>query len=406
MKIEDRLIGSILPYARNPRRNENAIGKVAASIKEFGFRVPIVVDKEGTIVAGHTRLEAAQRLGLKTVPVHVAEDLNPSQAKAYRLADNRVAQESEWDMGLLKLELEELSADFNLDLTGFNPDELDSILAEAVEGMTDPDDVPEVAKDPVIESGDLIELGSHHLVCGDSTIQKTFERLLEGERTDMVFTDPPYNIDYGNLKYKKFKQRHIQNDSQDREQYKKFCRDLSESIRFFCPGCIYVFGPPGPEGRILFSTLDEFFHCSTTVVWNKDVFVLGWGKYQNKYEPCWFGWNETGSSFIEDRTLSNVWDFKRPKSSELHPTMKPVELVEYAISHASNVNGTVLDPFGGSGSILIAAEKCARKSRLIEIDPHYCDVIVSRWCNFTGKDEVKINGKTVSWVDHRVHKAA
>jgi DNA modification methylase len=406
MKIEERLISSILPYARNPRRNDQAINKVASSIKEFGFRQPIVVDKDGTVVAGHTRLEAAYKLGLKSVPVHVAEDLTEIQAKAYRIADNRVAQESEWDIDLLRLEMEELKDEIDLDLTGFDESELDKILVEAIEGLTDPDEVPQVDEDPVTEPGDLIELGRHRLICGDSRNIEVAEKLLDGSEADMVFTDPPYNIDYGNIKHPKFKVRNIENDNQSASDYSEFCRDFATVIMTFCNGCIYCFGPPGPDGRILFSALDQLFHCSTTIVWNKDNFTLGRGKYQNKYEPCWFGWNQSGSTFIDDRKLTNVWDFKRPKASDLHPTMKPVELVEYAIGHASNVNGTVFDPFGGSGSTMIASEKLSRKARLIELSPNYCDVIITRWSNFTGKDEVTINGKPVSWKKHQLEKAA
>ena len=191
MKIEERLISSILPYARNPRRNDQAINKVASSIKEFGFRQPIVVDKDGTVVAGHTRLEAAYKLGLKSVPVHVAEDLTEIQAKAYRIADNRVAQESEWDIDLLRLEMEELKDEIDLDLTGFDESELDKILVEAIEGLTDPDEVPEVEDDPVTDPGDLIELGRHRLSCGDSTDPDHVSKVMGEIKPLLMVTDPP-----------------------------------------------------------------------------------------------------------------------------------------------------------------------------------------------------------------------
>jgi len=389
MKIKNVAINTVVPYARNPRQNQAAISKVAASIKEFGWQQPIVVDSEMVVIAGHTRLAAAQSLGMDKVPIVVAEDLTPAQVKAYRLADNRVSQEAEWDHDLLTLELQDLlGEEYDLDLTGFSDDELAALLAEETEGLTDEDAVPEVPETPVTVEGDIWVLGNHRLMCGDSTSIDAVEKLMDGRKADMVFTDPPYNIDYGNIKHPKFKQRSIENDNMSLDQFADFCSSFVSVLVAMCDGCVYVFGHPGPDGRIMFSVLDKAMHCSTTIVWNKDQFTLGRGKYQNKYEPCWFGWHKSGSSFIDDRKLTNVWDFPRPKSSHLHPTMKPVELVENAIGHASNSGGIVLDIFGGSGTTMIAAEKNGRHSRLMELDPKYCDVIVKRWQEFTGKKAV------------------
>jgi len=277
--------------------------------------------------------------------------------------------------------------DFDLSLTGFDDDELASLLAEAVaEGLVDEDAVPEAPEQPVTVEGDVWLLGRHRLMCGDSTSIDAVEKLMDGKKADMVFTDPPYNIDYGNIKHPKFKQRSIENDNMSGADFKDFCASFVACIVAFCDGCVYVFGPPGPDGRIMFTQCDEAMHCSTTIVWNKDQFTLGRGKYQNKYEPCWFGWSKSGSAFINDRKLTNVWDFPRPKSSDLHPTMKPVELVENAIGHASNAGGIVMDLFGGSGTTMIAAEKNGRNARLMELDPKYCDVVIKRWQDFTGQN--------------------
>ena len=277
------------------------------------------------------------------------------------------------------------AAGFDLTLTGFDLGEIAALTLDETEGLTDPDAVPDAPAVPVTVLGDVWLLGRHRLMCGDSTSIDAVGRLMDGQKADMVFTDPPYNVDYGNNKSSKDVVREIQNDNMTREDFQTFCAGFTLSITSFCSGCVYVFGPPGPDGRVMFTELDNAMHCSTTIVWNKDRFVLGRGKYQNKYEPCWFGWNGSGSSFVNDRKLTNVWDFPRPSSSKLHPTMKPVELVENAIGHASNVGGMVMDLFGGSGTTVIACEKTARDCRMMELDPKYCDVIIQRWQNFTGQ---------------------
>lgn len=387
-------IDTVTPFGNNPRQiTPDAISKVAKSIDLYGFRSPIIVDDDRVILAGHTRLLAAQKLGLSEVPVHVASGLSKSKKRAYRLADNRAAEESRWDFPMLTEELGELMDEgFDLSDTLFDPSELANLFPdEPIEGLTDEDEVPEVQDDPVSVLGDIWVLGNHRLMCGDSTSIDAVEKLMDGSKADMVFTDPPYNIDYGNIKHPKSKVRPIENDNMSGSDFSDFCAAFAASIKAFCDGCIYVFGPPAADGRLMFTELDKMFHCSTTVVWNKDQFTLGRGKYQNKYEPCWFGWNKTGSAFIDDRKLTNVWDFPRPKRSDLHPTMKPVELVENAIGHASNVGGLVMDLFGGSGTTAIACEKTSRNCRLMELDPKYCDVIINRWQNFTGKQAVLLS---------------
>lgn len=397
-KVTRRKVASLIPYARNSRtHSDEQVGQIAASIKEWGFTNPILVDIDGEIIAGHGRLLAAQKLNIDEVPTMTAVGWSEAQKRAYVIADNKLALNAGWDNEMLKVELDGLKdLDFDIDLTGFNADELADLFPESEKaGLTDEDDVPEAPDKPVTVEGDIWVLGNHRLMCGDSTSIDAVEKLMDGSKADMVFTDPPYNIDYGNIKHPKFKVRSIENDNMSGSDFSDFCAAFAASIKAFCDGCIYVFGPPAADGRLMFTELDKMFHCSTTVVWNKDQFTLGRGKYQNKYEPCWFGWNKTGSAFIDDRKLTNVWDFPRPKKSDLHPTMKPVELVENAIGHASNIGGLVMDLFGGSGTTAIACEKTSRNCRLMELDSKYCDVIIQRWQDFTGKQAVhEATGKT------------
>lgn len=396
MKIETTPIDKLVPYVNNARTHSpEQVDQIAASIKEFGFNNPVLIDKKNGIIAGHGRVMAARKLELKEVPTVRLEHLTETQKKAFILADNKIAMNAGWDEELLALELKDLDdVMFDLNLTGFDGKELDELIQpEPVAGLTDEDEVPEEPIEPVTKAGDLWILGNHRLLCGDSTKPEDVERLMDGQKADMVFTDPPYNINYGNIKHPKSKIRSIENDNMTKDQFRDFCFKFIDLIKLHCDGCVYVFGPPGPDGRIMFTELDKVLHCSTTIIWNKDQFTLGRGKYQNKYEPCWFGWNKSGSAFTNDRKLTNVWDFPRPKSSDLHPTMKPVELVENAIGHSSLAGAVVLDSFGGSGSTLIASEKTGRKGRLIELDPKYCDVIIERWQNFTGKEALNEAGQ-------------
>jgi DNA modification methylase len=395
MKIEIADITSIKPYENNPRKlSETAIEKVAMSLKEYGFRQPIVVDKDRVIVAGHTRFRASKKLGLKQVPISIIDNLTDEQINAYRIADNRTAEESEWDNELLKMEIKELEAkDFKLDLLGFNDEQLNDILFEEKQGLTDEDEVPEAPEEPISKLGDIWKLGSHRLICGDSTKSEDFDKLMQNEKANVVYTDPPYNINYGNIKHEKFKMRDIKNDSMDKFQYREFCTKFIENLKQRCDGIFYCWGAQGKDGRLLFTILDDYLHNSTTIMWYKDQFTLGRGKYHNQYEPCWFGWNKSGESFIDDRKLVNVWNHKRPKKSDLHPTMKPIELIEIGLTHSTKIDDIVLDCFLGSGSTLIACEKLKRICYGMELDPKYCDVIIKRWENFTGKKAELENGQ-------------
>ena len=395
MQIKLAEISNIKPYENNPRKlSEQAIEKVAMSLKEYGFRQPIVVDKNMVIVAGHTRFRASKKLGLKQVPISVIDNLSEEQINAYRIADNRTAEESEWDNELLKMEIKELEAkDFKLDLLGFNDEQLNNILFEEKQGLTDEDEVPETPEEPISKLGDIWKLGNHRLMCGDSTKNEHFDKLMQNEKANVVYTDPPYNINYGNINHEKFKMRDIKNDSMDKFQYREFCTKFIENLKQRCDGIFYCWGAQGKYGRLLFTILDDYLHNSTTIMWYKDQFTLGRGKYHNQYEPCWFGWNKSGESFIDDRKLVNVWNHKRPKKSDLHPTMKPIELIEIGLTHSTKIDDIVLDCFLGSGSTLIACEKLKRICYGMELDPKYCDVIIKRWENFTGKKAELENGQ-------------
>lgn len=401
MKVELIDIGRVIPYARNPRRNEQAIAKVAASIKEYGFRQPIVVDEEMVIIAGHTRLQAAQQLGLTKVPVHTATGLTATQVKAYRLADNRTAQEAEWDDELLGLELGELAEQgFDLDLTGFDGDELEKLLAEIDEGgLTDDDDVPEAPETPVSKPGDIWVLGNHRLICGDSTDAAVLDTLLDGQLVDMVFTDPPYNVNYGDTAKDKTRAkggakagRKIMNDNLGNE-FEAFLTDACANMLRVTKGALYICMSSSELDTLQSAFRSSGGKWSTFIIWAKNTFTLGRSDYQRQYEPILYGWKEGNDHYwCGARDQGDVWFFNKPQKNDLHPTMKPVELVCQAVKNSSKSKDIVLDSFGGSGSTLIACEKLGRYARLIELDPAYCDVIVKRWEDFTGKSAKLSNG--------------
>lgn len=387
----------LIPYARNPRTHSDAqVSQIAASIKEFGFLVPVVVGEDNGIIAGHGRVLAAQRMGLESVPTVDASYLTDAQRRAFVIADNKLTLNADWDEELLKIEMTDLrDMDFDLDLTGFSEEEF-SKLFEPLKGKTEPDDAPEIQKEAVSKPGDLWLLGLHRVLCGDATKAEDYERLMAGEKADMVFTDPPYNVDYAGISKNqnpRHKIRTIINDKQEPDQWDDFCLDIFTNIKAVCGGDVYVFGAPGPDGmkmRLILSGLG--CHWSATIIWKKDRLILTPANYQRMYEPCFYGWFDK-SSYNGSRTETEVWEVKRPSRSDLHPTMKPIELIERALKNSSQVGHRVLDPFGGSGSTLIACERLSRVCRTMEIDPNYCDVIVQRWQDFTGKKAVHESGE-------------
>lgn len=402
MIVTEMPVERLIPYARNPRNNAAAIDSVKASIAEFGFRQPIVVDEKMVVIVGHTRLEAAKVLGLKLVPVHVAEGLSPAQARAYRLMDNRSHENAEWDDELLKLEFGDLQLDaFDLGLTGFDENELSELLSDATAtGLTDEDEVPEAPETPVTRQGDLWLLGEHRLLCGDATVLADVERLMEGGLADMTFTDPPYNVDYANPGKTKTggKDRRILNDALGSD-FQQFLQDACFNMLSVTKGACYVCMSSSELHTLQRAWLEAGGKWSTFIIWAKNAFTLGRSDYQRQYEPILYGWKAGSDHFwCGARDQGDVWNIDRLRINDLHPTMKPVELVERAIRNSSKTRDIVLDLFGGSGSTLIACEKAGRQSRLIELDPKYVDVIIQRWEDYSGNQAV-LQGEDRTFAD-------
>lgn len=391
MNIIEKKLTEITPYENNPRKNDEAVKYVAESIKQFGFKVPIVIDKNNVIVAGHTRYKAAKKLKLEQVPCIVADDLTDEQIKAFRLADNKVAEQAEWDFDLLADELDELF-DFDMTVFGFEDD-----IEEEEPEITEDDYEVEVPEEPKAKRGDIYLLGNHRLMCGDSTSIDDVERLMDGDKADMAFTDPPWNVNYGAVKdgnAQGYKPRTILNDFMGTEEFKDFMFDIFASLNFAQKdgAMTYVVMSAQEWGNMMLTLAQNNYHWSSTIIWNKDSLVLSRKDYHTKYEPIWYGWKEgTRLCPLEDRKQSDVWDIPRPKKSEEHPTMKPVELVARAITNSSKRGDIVIDLFGGSGTTLIASEQTDRCCRMMELDPKYVDVIVNRWEQLTGRKAILEN---------------
>ena len=372
LKLED-----IHPYENNPRNNKNAIGPVAASIKEFGFKVPIVIDKNNIIVCGHTRYEAAKKLGLKEVPCIKADDLNDKQIKAFRLADNKVAEIAEWDFDLLNQELEGLTID--MEQFGFVFEEEQEIVE---------DEVPDIPVEAKSKLGDIYVLGRHRLMCGDSTKIEDVEKLMNGNLTDLLITDPPYNVDYeGGTGLK------IENDNFDTAE--EFCQFLTDA--FNCanevmkPGAVfYIWHADVETYNFVKACKNVNWKVRQFLIWVKSSLVLGMKDYQTQHEPCLYGWKEGTHLWASDRKQTTILNFDKPQKNDIHPTMKPVALFDYEIKNNTKQGDLVLDLFGGSGTTIMACEQNGRVAYSMELDPRYVDAIVERWENFTGKKAVLI----------------
>jgi DNA modification methylase len=388
MKIIYKKISDINPYPENAKKHDKKqIQLVANSIERFGWMQPLVIDKNDNLIIGHCRLDSAKLLGQTEVPVVVAENITDDEIKALRLADNKL-NESAWDMDLVIKELKEIPD--LIDLTGFDRD----LLIELDEKD---DEVPEVPEEPKSKLGDLYELGQHRVLCGDSTKKEDVERLMDGKLSDMIHTDPPYNIDYGVSKNPRHKIRTIEGDKQSDEGWDQFCNDIYANFKLYNKGDIYMWGASSPEGMKMRLWLTEMgCHWSATIIWKKDRLVLTPANYQRMYEPCFYGWFGK-STYNGSRKEVEVWELKRPSNSKLHPTMKPIEVCEKAIINSSKERDIVMDLFLGSGSTLIACEKTNRMCYGMELDPKYIDVIVQRYVDYTGNNNIKLNGQEILW---------
>src|SRR6266850_2128956 len=414
MNIELRPINQIKPYDKNPRHNDEAVDAVAASITEFGFRQPIVVDGDGVIVVGHTRYKAAQKLGMEEVPVHVATELTPAQAKAYRIADNQTANIATWDKDLLPLELRDLKEmDFDLNTLGFDEEELATFLpGDITAGLIDPDAVPEPPDKAITQPGDLWILGDHRLLCGDSSKVEDVDRLLDGAKIQLVNTDPPYNVDVqprSNVaiaaglssfpatetsttkvgRKLRAKDRSITNDKMSDADFDKMLRKWFGNIaRVLEPGRgFYIWGGYGNCGSYPPALKESELYFSQAVIWVKEHPVMNRKDFMGNHEWAFYGWREGAAHrWFGPNNAIDVWSVKKvPSQQTLHLTQKPVELAVRAMQYSSLAGENVLDLFGGSGSTLIGAEQTGRKAYLMELDPLYCDVIVQRWEKFSGK---------------------
>lgn len=396
MKIQDVAVNKLIPYAKNSRTHSpEQVGQIAASIKEFGFRNPILVDGVG-VIAGHGRLLAAQKLGLNQVPTIDCSDMTESQKKAYIIADNKLALNAGWDTAMLSIEMQDLEDEgFDLTLLGFDDKELNALLQpEVVEGLTDEDVVPDVPVEPKTKLGDIYILGNHRLMCGDSTSVDAIDQLVEFGKADMVFTDPPYNMDFtGGIHAdgsKSYNSKHggIKNDKLSQSEAADFFDAINSVIYAYCVGAFYITFYRLGIGEYWKSLERTNLKVRSLIIWDKGNHTLSNSDYMSKYEPIFYGWTGDNHKFYGGNNGMDIWEVKRTAKNDLHPTMKPVELIEKALEDASKPNETILDLFGGSGSTLIACEKLRRKARLMELDPKYCDVIVKRWEDFTGKQAV------------------
>ncbi len=417
LEIKYKKIEEINPYENNPRDNEQAIEYVANSIKEFGFKVPIIIDKNNIIVAGHTRYKACKQLGIMEVPCIVADDLTPEQIKAFRLADNKTAEIATWDFELLQKELSGLCDFFDMGEFGFDLTETDNSIDEVIEDNFDVDNA--IPEEPKTKVGDIYKLGNHRLMCGDSTNIEIVRQLMNGQQADLLLTDPPYNVDIENDAGMK-----IKNDNMDSDSFRHFLTSA-----FICANAsmkkgasFYIWHGENESYNFRGACADAEWKIRQCLIWEKNSMVLGRQDYQWKHEPCLYGWKDGASHyFINDRTqttvietpldidkmkkeemkslLKEVFSEKipttiihedKPTKSELHPTMKPVKLMARLIKNSSLKDQLVLDLFGGSGSTMMACEQLERTCYMMELDPHYCDVIVERWNNLTGNKAEKI----------------
>lgn len=391
MQIKEVEVTALIPYAKNSRTHDDAqVAQLAASIKEFGWTNPILVDGDKGVIAGHGRLLAARKLGYDKVPVIELKHMTEAQKRAYVIADNKLALNAGWDNNFLALELQDLKdQDFDLTLLGFDDKELDALLSpEIVDGLTDEDAVPYVPEEPKTKLGDIYILGNHRLMCGDSCSVTDMEKLVNGRQVDIGLTDPPYNVAYeGKTK----DALTIKNDSMNDEGFRQFLRDAYVTAdTVMKAGAVFYIWHADSEGyNFRGAAYDAGWKVRQCLIWKKSTMVMGRQDYHWKHEPCLYGWKEgAGHLWATDRKQTTILEFDKPSRNGEHPTMKPVALFEYQMLNNTKGGDIILDSFGGSGTTMLAAEKNGRIAYLMELDPKYCDVIVKRWEDFTGKKAV------------------
>ena len=387
-KVERRKVADLIPYIRNSRvHSEAQVAQIAASIREWGWTMPILVDEVGNVIAGHGRIMAAQKLGIDDVPCMTATGWSEAKRRAYVIADNKLALNAEWDAAALGLEFADLAeVGFDLSLTGFSDDEIAAFsFDDPTDGLTDEDAVPEVPAVPVTVEGDVWLLGRHRLMCGDSTSIDHLESLCEGQLVDMWLTDPPYNVAYeGGTKEKLT----IKNDSMSNDTFRQFLRDAySAADAVMKKGAVFYIWHADLEGyNFRGAASDVGWPIRQCLIWKKSSLVMGRQDYHWMHEPCLYGWKEGAAHlWATDRKQTTILEFAKPSRNGEHPTMKPVELFEYQMLNNTKGSDVVLDSFAGSGTTAIACEKHGRLARLMELDPRYCDVIIKRWQEFTGQ---------------------
>lgn len=385
MIIIEKKLDELTPYDKNPRYNDEAVPAVAKSIQEFGFKVPIVIDKNNVIVAGHTRYKAAKKLKLETVPVIVADDLSEEQIKAFRLADNKVGEIATWDEGLLTQELESI---LDIDMTDFGF-EIGSIDDEE-EVQEDDFDEP-LTEEPKSKCGDIYRLGRHFLMCGDSTDPEDVKKLMGELQADILITDPPYNVSYKGRTAEKLT---IKNDDMAEDNFRKFLAEaFTAADEVMKPGAVfYIWHADKESYNFRGACMDIGWNVRQCIIWNKNSMILCRQDYQWKHEPCLYGWKEGTHLWASDRKQVSVIDFKRPSRSKIHPTMKPIGLFDYQIKNNTKQGDVVLDLFNGSGTTIMACEQNGRIARCMELDPRYVDAAIQRWEEFTGEKAEKIAG--------------
>ena len=395
-------ISKLVPYVNNARTHSpEQIKKLRSSLREFGFINPVIIDRDYGVIAGHGRILAAKEEGIREVPCVFADHLTEAQKKAYIIADNRMAMDAGWDEELLRVEIESLQGmDFDPLLTGFDEKELAALFDEGTEAKDDDFDVDEELEKPVFsKTGDVWTLGRHRLVCGDSIKAETYEILMQGKKANLVVTDPPYNVNYEGSAGK------IKNDNMAAEKFYQFLLDAFTNMEKVMAedASIYVFHADTEGLNFRRAFTDAGFYLSGCCIWKKPSLVLGRSPYQWQHEPVLYGWKKNGKhQWYSDRKQTTIWEFEKPRKNADHPTMKPIPLLAYPITNSSMSNTLILDPFGGSGSTLIACEQTDRSCCTIELDEKYCDVIVKRYVELKGSAEdvsVERDGKMLRYAD-------